>query len=317
MSYAVERWVWEECTVEDREQRDVLLAIAWHCTTEDGFGARPELRQLSRMVRLDRKTVAARITQLEDAGELVVWRAPKSHKGRRPTNRYAVAMGRALDDVRRLESERHRPPAPVPVPPGPARASTTGTSTARSASADRGAATRVRPRGSHGGATGEPRGTPTLADPPDTDTDTRRRRAAPASPAGARGGPDESVVERVAELRALVEAAGVRVPWDFSPQQAAIIAAQVVTCGARALADEALTLYAAKGPPRSARAWLTAWEILPDPRSTSAPPMLPERRPCGECDRHLGGAGLLTDESTGRTHKCPQCHPSARMPAPF
>lgn len=317
MSYAVERWVWEECTVEDREQRDVLLAIAWYCTTEDGFGSRPELRQLSRMVRLDRKTVAARIAQLEDADELVVWRAPKEHKGRRPTNRYAVAMGRPVDDVRRLEIERHRPQPPAPTPPGTARASTPRTPTVRSGSAHRGAPTHVRTRGSHGGATGEPRGMPTLTDPPDTDTDTGRRRAAPASPAGARGAPDASMMERLAELRRLVEAGGVRVPWDFSPQQAAVIAAQVVTCGARALADEALTLTAAKGPPRSARAWLTAWEILPDPRSTNAPALLPERRPCGECDRHLGGAGLLTDESTGRTRKCLQCHPSTRIPAPF
>lgn len=121
MSAVVQDWVWHECPVEDGRERFVLLAIARHCSSDDGTGSYPSQDRLARMVRADVKTVRDAIKALELANQLIVWRPTRPSK-KDPT-RYAVVMGREPDVVRTLEQERHRP---SPVPPGAVQAAAAG-----------------------------------------------------------------------------------------------------------------------------------------------------------------------------------------------
>jgi hypothetical protein len=314
MSMAVEEWVWTSCpVVRGREfDRYVLLAIAWHCPRGDGVGACPEERTLAAMLRVDRKTVRAAIERLEERQELLVWRAPDTVRGRRPPNRYAVVMGRPLDDVRALEELRHRPHTSAPAAGSP-HPSPAGTDRSRRTH------TSVRPRSTPGPAPVQPRSSSERRKGPEAEAqaEVRRASAARSSPARAAPPPDDP---RLDPLRR--ELSGINVSWHMSSEQTEIVAALLAVHGARTLANAALEQVDVWGPPTFARAWLKPWRKLPMPGgdlrprdSIPAAKVAAQKRWCGQC------AGddyrWEVDEDELPLRPCPRCHQTSTAPAPF
>lgn len=114
------------------------------------------------------------------------------------------------------------------------------------------------------------------------------------------------------QVRDLLEDAGVLVTWDLEPTTQAVLGAQVDVCGAQRMVDEALALVAAKGTPRSARAWIQPWELLP------APPDVVDLNHvewCGRCDSP--GYRFVVDDDGRPLERCPLCHPASTSAAPF
>jgi hypothetical protein len=308
MSWVVEDWVWRNCTVEDDLQRTVLLAIAWHAGDDGTTSGGPSLDTLAEMVRRDRKTVMAAITALEVADELVVWRTVVTARTRRPSNRYAVAMGRRPDDVRlHVEERRHRARALAAAdtdqhPAAPARHRTAPT------------VHTAPPRSSHGPATVQPRSVVERADGLGPGTGTGRASASRSSPARAAPPPDP----RLEALRRELD--GIDVSWQMTPEQAQAAAALVDVHGPRRLAEVALELVTARGRPTFARAWLGAWRQLSTGGAQAAAHAVqvqvpPPARWCGSCDSD--GFRFEVDDDGRPIQPCPRCHPTSRQPAPF
>jgi hypothetical protein len=301
MSRVVEDWVWHECPIEDSRPRFVLLAIARHCANDDGTGAYPSINRLARMVRADRKTVMRSIEQLEEVGQLLVRRPAVAGKNR--PNRYTVVMGRNLDDVRRLEEERHRP-APSKLA-RPATERSPASATERLVPGPDPVPTRSRPgpdpvrRHAHRrtGSEGEGEG--------------ERASAARSSPARAPG-----LDSRLDPLRAELD--GIDVSWHMTDEQATAVAALLEVHGPRSLAAVALDLMTERGRPTYARAWLGEWRHLPLPGGTVRASDVPSPRVdstwCGSCDSP--SFRFVVDDDGRPLHPC-ACHPTSRQPAPF
>jgi hypothetical protein len=322
MSWAVEDWVWRSCTVEDHLHRYVLLAIAWH-TDADGLTSRgPSFDRLAEMVREDRKRVMAVVDALEDAHELLVWRAPDDHRGRRPANRYAVVMGRAPHDVRQL-AEAPRPRAYAPPLAGTDQPSGTdqpGAATAQpTASRHRPGRTpsSVRPRSGFGPPSVHSRSSAERAGGLGLGPGPGRASASRSSPARAAPPPDP----RLEPLRCELD--GIDVSWQMTDEQATAMAALIEVHGPRPLAQVALDLVTARGKPTFARAWLGAWRELPVPgavadrgvRTSDVPAPRPEAAWCGQCDDR--GYRWEVDEAGLPLRPCPRCHQTSTAPAPF
>jgi hypothetical protein len=308
MSWAVEDWVWRRCTVEDDLQRNVLLAIAWHCPRDDGLDSRASLVTLAEMVHRDHKAVTNAIRALEAAGELIVWRTAVTIRGRRPGNRYAVVMDRPVDDVLALAQTRHRPPAEDSSPgtdqaPGTDQDAATARpgKTFRRRSADAPPTLRGRSRSERAEGVDL-----------DPDPDLRRASAARSSPARAR--PPDS---RLDPLRA--ELAGLDVSWQMTDEQVAAMAALVEVHGPRRLAAVALDLVTDRGRPTFARAWLGTWRALPPPggpaRTSDVPQPRAESAWCRSCESDT--YRWVVDDDGLPLRPCPSCHPTSRQEAPF
>jgi hypothetical protein len=311
MSWAVEDWVWRSCTVQDDLQRTVLLAIAWHAGDDGTTSSGPSLDRLAEMVRRDRKTVMAAVAALEAAEELVVWRTVVTARTRRPSNRYAVAMGRRPDDVRlHVEERRHR--ARVLVAAGtdqhaaPVRPHRTAPSVRP-----------APPRSSHGPATVQPRSVGERAGGLGLGPGPGRASASRSSPARAAPPPDP----RLEPLRRELD--GVDVSWQMTDEQSTAMVALLEVHGPRTLAQVALDLVTARGKPTFARAWLGTWREMPMPaavadrggRTSDVPAPRPEAAWCGQCDDR--GYRWEVDEAGLPLRPCPRCHQTSTAPAPF
>jgi DNA-binding Lrp family transcriptional regulator len=288
-------WIYQCCEVEQARYLSVLLAVARHCTALDGTGAHPSMRRLASFVNVTAPTVAEVVERLEARGELVVERPAVRGRGR--YNHYVVVMGRPVEECRLLL------PGAVPGLSGAALTIPSGAvPTAPGAAQEH--------PGQSPGMVGESseNGRRTLGPEPNGSRSRSTDRASASRSSAARARPSP-LDPRVQEVRDIIEDAGVLVRWDLEPGQQAVIAAQVVTCGAPALAREALGLAAAKGAPTSARAWLTPWELLPPPDNLAD---LRRTDWCGQCESPahrwlVGDDGLPVEPAT----RCPRCHPSA------
>lgn len=125
--------------------------------------------------------------------------------------------------------------------------------------------------------------------------------------------PPDPLIE---DLRRLVTQRAADVPWDLDAGQQAMVVAQLALCGLEALVAESVACVRARGAPRTARAWITPWELL-------RPPEIDLREhadlpaPCGFCDGHRGGHRFVVDDLDRPIRPCPTCHPSALVQARF
>ncbi|MCU1590046.1 MAG: hypothetical protein JWP11_1302 [Frankiales bacterium] len=337
MSQRCTTWVLYESPITDRTQLCVLWAIA-DAANDQGVRAFPGRPRIAELARCDKKTVSDVIKELEAAGLLLVRRPTVPGRGRH--NEYAVVMGRDPDVVRDLA-----------WPPSQRKRSTASDGDTEPAVdddvdtlPDRGRSAPYLPKkaGRKGGGKEEERGRATPPYPePDPEPEPAALRASRAKPARRSTAP--AVDKRLLELKHAVDRRAAAVPWDLEPPQAAMIAAQLELCGLEALVQEAIACVLAKGAPRSARAWITPWELLLPKRSAGATipagsagystgytsaqrdvdgdverspsPTIPP--PCGACDGHRGGARYVVDDEDRPLRPCPACHPSSVVAARF
>lgn len=312
MSWAVEDWVWRRCTVDDRLHREVLLAVAWHADAAGLTSQGPSFDTLEEMVRQDRKRVMAVVDALEEATELLVWRAAADHRGRRPPNRYAVVMGRDPHAVRRLvEAPRHRTLASLDAGTDQHPGTDQEAATARQS---RRAAPSVPSRSTFGGASvalrssGERAGGLGLG----TGLGPGRASAARSSPARAHD-PDP----RLEPLRRELDFP--KVSWQMTQEQTESMVALLAVHGTTPLVAAALARIDASGLPTFARAWLGEWRELPVPGAAVLTRDVPAPRQdagwCGSCES--AGFRFVVDEDKNPLYPCPRCHPTSTTEAPF
>ncbi len=312
-------WVFFECKVEHGQQRFVLLAIARHCTSDDGTGAHPSVERLASMVRKDPKTVRRAVAALERVGELVVVRPAVPGRGR--YIQYVVVMGRDIEECRLLATGRPGPPsdrqaaAPTDTSELPRSRTTRAAAPVDRATEPPQEGGRVVPssdreRGAEGGQKGGRRGEPHARSGRRREVEVESRASAARSSAPpARAGPLDP---RLQQVRDMLEDAGILVAWDLEPTTQAVLGAQVDVCGAKALVAEALALTAAKGVPRSARAWIHPWELLPAQADAIT---LGGVQWCGQCE--APGSRFIVDDDARPLHRCPRCHPANITAPPF
>lgn len=308
MSQKVTTWVLYDSPIKDRTDLCVLWAIA-DAANDLGVRAFPGEKRIGELARCDPKTARAAIRRLEEQGQLLVRRPTVAGRGHH--NEYAVVMGRDPDVVRDL--------AWPPCQPKRSIESALGTDPAVDDPGDeppkggRSAPLSRPQRGKESGRkTGGKRAESGSSSPPypepDPEPETAALRAGRRR-ASARDAGRELVDGPLGELRSAVDRAAAAVPWDFDEGQARMVLAQVELCGVQALVDEARACVLAKGPPRSARAWITAWELLTPAAAAVERRQLPP--PCGECDRTVGGAGWR--DSPDGAVRCPCSLPAAAV----
>jgi hypothetical protein len=95
MSVRVLSWVLDHSEAPGND-RLVLIAIADEAD-DDGANAYPSIDRIARRARVNKRTTMRALERLEATGELVVLRPEVNGRGHH--NRYAVVMGRPIDEV--------------------------------------------------------------------------------------------------------------------------------------------------------------------------------------------------------------------------
>lgn len=98
MSVRVLSWVLDHSEAPGND-RLVLIAIADEAD-DDGANAYPSIDRIARRARVNKRTTMRALERLEATGELVVLRPEVTGRGHH--NRYAVVMGRPIDEVAAL-----------------------------------------------------------------------------------------------------------------------------------------------------------------------------------------------------------------------